>query len=775
MSAMTRLQAPEIHEPEFDQIRRQGRCPISGLKAILRPGVDHGNYRLDFLQIGTQILVAQAWGHATEHDARAFLNRLDYWIEQCIPDHLPVILIEDYATLDGADMAAQMAYIQGLRQHPRVGLMSYFRPSPFFHWIIKSAKLAYRLKPAVQVHPGYSKAILGALEWGQIPKGESETLKNFPVQLDQEVWVSGACSFSTELYAGPLIVLKLKGVFDEESIRIGTQLIPKVLTRNRLKNVPHLRISDWSELGQNSQSTRIAYSQILNELQKDYPCKGAALIGISAVQRILLSLFRRKIPYPILIASNRDEAMEKLAPLAGRTLKAPVSQQSQELSPDMEELLQFFAEVDFEKPGPPPGMNRVDDSHPLRPVYHALSFLKNDFDLILHERELAEKSLMDAKKQADAANAAKTQFLARMSHELRTPLNGILGMSSLLHDSKLSDDQFEMVDTIHTSAQQLLGIIRDILDYANLEEGELHIEQGVIELPRLLRELAEEWRPKADRKHLDLIIQPALELPQWIRGDAQRLFQVLGHLLSNSIKFTESGSITLSVQKEEDSIVIKVTDTGPGIAPQEIERIFKPFNQADESMNRKFGGAGLGLSISHRIVESMDGQIGVVSQEGHGATFWVKLPWPEICQVQYDPKPETIEENNQLYVLVAEDNPINQKVVLRMLNKIGHKVQIANNGVEALRYLTQEDFDVVLMDVQMPEMDGLEATRRLRGSDEVLNPKIPVIALTAHAQESDRRNCLAAGMNDYLTKPVQLQDLVNTIGHWVKPKKMTSS
>ncbi|MGE5516267.1 MAG: ATP-binding protein [Bacteroidota bacterium] len=365
------------------------------------------------------------------------------------------------------------------------------------------------------------------------------------------------------------------------------------------------------------------------------------------------------------------------------------------------------------------------------------------------------------------ANAAKSDFLATMSHEIRTPMNGILGMARLVQDGPMTAEQSERMEALTSSAETLLNIINDILDYSKLEADRVEFERAPFTLARIFDGVVSLLGARAREKGLDLSawIDPAL--PPWLEGDSGRLWQVMLNLAGNAVKFTETGAVTLSAQPVQggDDVTVEfaVRDTGIGIEPAARARLFESFVQADASISRRFGGTGLGLAICKRLVEAQGGEIGVDSEPGQGSRFWFRLTFA-VAQA-----PATIAETPRrhgalpsLRILLAEDNPVNVLVARGLLDKGGHRIEVAVNGHEAVELAARGGFDVVLMDMQMPEMDGLAAARAIRRLPAPVNA-VPIVALTANAMPGDAERCLAAGMNAHVSKPIDPPLLFQTI------------
>jgi signal transduction histidine kinase/FixJ family two-component response regulator len=409
--------------------------------------------------------------------------------------------------------------------------------------------------------------------------------------------------------------------------------------------------------------------------------------------------------------------------------------------------------------------------------------------LFARERRQRLESLVElneayrsARDEAIAASNMKSAFLRNVSHEIRTPMNGVVGMNELLLSTKLTRQQREYAEQVAQSSEHMIAIIDDILDISKIETGKLELDVRDFDLLATIEQACAPARPESQAKHLELLVEVDSKLPRRVRGDGKRVRQALTSLAANAVKFTTEGSVTIRVTRgaTPDAMRFEVLDTGIGIDPEQIERMFEPFTQADSSMTRRYGGNGLGLAIAKELVELMGGTIEAKSEPGVGSRFWFELPLPKapssiLSASRESPvQPSRRSPDDAPLILVVEDSPVNRVVAVSVLERWGYHVHVVNDGREALQALSMQRYDAVLMDCQMPEVDGYEATEELRRRERDGDYHTPVIAMTAHAMVGDRERCLAAGMDDYVAKPVRSNVLHEVLSRWL-PQSLQGS
>lgn len=395
----------------------------------------------------------------------------------------------------------------------------------------------------------------------------------------------------------------------------------------------------------------------------------------------------------------------------------------------------------------------------------------------INSRNKLERELREAKKLADNNAVMKEQFMANMSHEIRTPMNSILGFSDLLGKTKLDKTQTEYLSAVKTSCSNLLNLVNDVLDFSKIEAGKLNIEKISFNLIETLDTLKIMFTPKADEKQLSFNVYKDPKTPKFIYGDPTRLNQILINLINNAIKFTKQGSVSLSIEvisvdKDTVEILFKIKDTGIGIAADKLDSVFERFNQGNTETTRIYGGNGLGLAIVKQLVEIQHGEINVKSKEGVGSEFYVKMAFSvsqeeTSYEIQSSDNHLKILSQKTMRILLAEDHKLNQKLAITYLNNFGLDVDLAENGIEAIEKFKHKHYDLILMDIQMPFLDGYDASRQIR---QELKSDIPIVAMTANIMADEREKCLSVGMTDYISKPFKEIDLFNIINNHIGNK-----
>ncbi len=653
-------------------------------------------------------------------------------------------------------------------------------------WIIKSIFVAglriHKVPIPLTLSNSYASAIFGALD-----------LLSNKVQTCQTEWSTQTDSVNVVhiIFNNSIIFTKGSGQLVESDIPSLLAKYEKLLQSNDLTDGPIYRIADYTNTTKSDWKARLLLVQGLNKLHTTYnrTPEAMAVYGLESTLQTAMKLAGKILAYPIFFADNETEAFAYIYKKQQR--KDVDLAPSPEHSPEIEAIMRFIATIIWDDSKETVQLS--GENHTLDPILEALLLVKQDVSDLLQEakaqtEEIAEKNrlleteithrknverkLKIALKQAKDATLAKGEFLATMSHEIRTPINGILGMIHLLGNTDLSSVQQNYLKISSNSATALLKLINDILDFSKVDQGHLQMEVTPFNLLELCSDCCSLFDKDIHDKGLELHCKIDKKLTQFTLGDPGKLRQILINLLNNAIKFTATGTVTLRATVKRLSpvfanITFSVRDTGIGIAPEKMETIFETFSQADSSTTRQYGGTGLGLTISRKICEFMEGTLEVTSTINQGTTFTFTLPFGLGDEILNNYPIEAIQQPTQptqtdFRVLIVEDEAVNQLFVEALLDQFGYQHDHASNGIEAIAAINKKVYHIVLMDCQMPMMDGYEATKKIRSMQlKQIDPII--IALTAHATKGAQERCLKSGMDEYLTKPITPSLLLETI------------
>jgi len=746
-------------------------CPVTGWPIATRPEwtdcLLEGGTRFSFRVIGGRVLDIDTHGPRSmenEDSYEALRNRV---VAEAFPDNQPYVEIQNITGLTGLPSPKlRRAYSSyQLSEAFRNCQGSYVYGSNMLFKAVFRAGIAMQasaLNYPMRVVKDYATAMLAArASFHQKRLSESDFHSVQSIQCDDG-------KGGTEISFARREIVLVRHWGDLNSTEASQRLYDAqvhALRSGILQGHRYFRIADYSRLKHSSMGVRRHYATKLKQLHQEFGIvpELTVMVGAPAWARIGLAFTNHIIPLQIRIVKTMQEAFDLVSEVSRNDVHIPLAEapdfEQRVSSRDLSRLVQLLGslawEMDQEEEEFPEG-------HPLYDATEAFRLVREDFRGVLERHREAEAKALEASR-------AKSQFLANMSHEIRTPLNGVVGMVQLLAESPLDEEQRQHAEVALSSAEALLDLVNDILDISKIEAGRLEMENIPFDLVALLAEVGRHLEERARSKGLESQSEIDPFLAGRFHGDPARIRQILLNLVGNALKFTETGHINLiaePLEETEEGMFAKfsVSDTGIGIPPEVQSVIFETFTQADASTTRRFGGSGLGLSISRQLVRRMGGEIAMTSSPGGGSTFWFTLRLRRAPRDQEASKPTEAILPEGTRILVVEDNVTNQKVAVGILTRAGCRCQVTDNGQAALSALEREDFDLVLMDCQMPVMDGYEATRRIRDpASKVRNHAIPIVAMTANAMSGDREKALEAGMDGFVTKPVSQNGLRTTI------------
>lgn len=748
---------------DYKHYSKLSHCPWTGLR-LQSLGIHQSpDYSIEFLLLGDRTIVTSPRGHCHLADTQQYLLTLDQILSEKLQGK-KAILIEDYSHFSQSDLGAKSLYVQRMRLDQRIERIVYVNPSRIFKLLIQMGPKVYKSHAQIQMAENFAEAL-----------HLSHLLTHKPGQsIPQAILDFGALRAQLRFPQASLLEIKLLGSMTQtDEVDALFEAVQKFTIHQGYSQKRHIRLWDLRELHHLNAQARSIWPESMAMLRQHIPLAQNHLLGMSAWQ-YFWSGMRKAMQND---TCRRSHSLEDLQNQA-RELEAQTSASNQHV--DL--MLSFLSKINEGPEEAERFLQNISKEDEFRPVYEAIAFVRNDFSTILAERDAKEKEIIQAKEEAEASSEAKSRFLAHMSHELRTPLSGILGMTEILGQTDLDSYQSDCVQTTLTSATQLLDSLQKVLNYTELQDQNVPLNAEVIEIRPFFKNATEVHAFEIKLRDLSFALELEDNLPLFLKCDPNRLRLILTHLLDNALKFTKIGFIGIRVaclrhpqNPENLSLRIEIKDSGAGIEESHFNKIFEPFSQSDDSMSRSFGGMGLGLAICHRTAQLMGGEISFESQIGRGSTFILEVPVESFDQSMGIANDLVLEsEISRSYkILLVEDNPINQKVAMKTLEKMGHTVDLASHGHEALDFLATRKYDLVLMDVQMPIMDGLSATRawRIKEMENKLT-RTPIIALTAHALSKDQVSCKEAGMDDYLTKPIQYKIFEKCLNYWASQKEL---
>lgn len=723
------------------------------------------NYRISFKVIDHKILVNLGEGNLNEFVTEKYLEQRQLVIKEAFPDNRYFVELISQAKLHNSAPAPELKKLHDYynKENQCLGYLLYNNGHGFKTLFKKSSVFNLRKSATYQIVRNYEEGLAMA---NQIfdkyttaidDKNKLKILKEWNYTYEKGTFSARLCAC-----ADNIMYVKYEGEGDEESGQGAIAFQEKIFSEGWIIGPTYLRIADYSKFNYGSRKLRENYAKSINKLHEEYNCtpERTFIIGASTSIRVAVTVLQFYLNLKTSFVKSLEEAVENIYNNAGKRKSS--NDYIQVKKTDIAEVIRQMGKIAWSLLDKKES-KQIADVHPLKELHDAIQLISEDYGSILQELDKKNKLLNEAVEEAIIANKQKSEFLSIMTHEIRTPLNAIIGLNQYLLDTNPREDQLENLQTINYSSNHLFHLVNDILDFNKIEAGKIKLEMVVFEFRKLITNLFTPYKFWSKDKKIDYLLDIDPTTPSFLICDPTRLSQVLTNLIGNAIKFTETGHVKLKISNKgiknnSANLLFEVEDTGIGIAKENFDKIFEKYEQETASTTRKFGGTGLGLSISKSLVELLGSSIHIKSELGKGTTFYFELAL-EIGSGETEkikiPKPSLIGTR----VLLVEDNLINVKVADQYLKKLEITADIANNGIEALEMIKNNDYDIVLMDLLMPKMDGYEATREIRKMTDDRKATVPIVALTASSLSEVYQKFIDAGMIDHICKPFSIDEL----------------